>query len=331
MKNTLVICDPDSRYCKKMDSFLREALSIPFEIVSFTENTKLKEFAHKKNALLVISEKLFNNNVIEGFKNILILDERQGVLSESEAAFGDESNLNIRHTGKYQSSERVADSILSMCLEMPELLPGRLSLTATTQIKLIAFYTPVRGIDQSRAAFDLAVSLSEHGNVLYICNDSLSSISEIRTEEPCENICDLMYYAECDEERFSIYLERIRKKYKKLCYLPSDHSSVRDLCANEYHKLISLLQKAGGFDYIILDFAESFSGLTDVLKICDKIVILSAKDAAAKERIKNFNKELSELEGMNEGRIIYEDASESKGNLYRHIRESRIGVQTDGT
>ncbi|WP_026524477.1 hypothetical protein [Butyrivibrio sp. MB2005] len=331
MKNILVICDPDKRYCKRMDSFLRGSLSIPFEIFSFTGSEQLKDFSYKKETLLVISEKLFNKNAVDGYKNILVLDERDAVLSESDTDFGKPEDVNIRHTSKYQSSEKVADSILSMCLEMPELLPGGMAVTATTHVKLIAFYTPVRSIDQSRAAFDLACKLSEHENVLFICNDSLCSLPEIRSEEPCENICDLMYYAQCDEERLSIYLERIRKRYKKLCYLPCNNSAVRDFCGKEYIKLIELIRKTAGYDYIVLDFSESISGLMDVLKTSDKIVVLGAKDAEARERIRKFRMELSEHEDMNEEKIIYEDVSEGRISLYRNIRESRGGRGSDGT
>ena len=331
MKNILVICDPDKRYCKRMDSFLREALSIPFEIFSFTGSEQLKDFSYKKETLLVISEKLFNTSAIDGYKNILVLDERDVVLSESDANFGIPEDVNIRHTNKYQNSEKVADSILSMCLEMPELLPGGMAVTSTTHVKFIAFYTPVRSIDQSKAAFDLACRLSEHGNALYFCNDSLCDLSEIRSEEPCENICDLMYYAQCDEERFSIYLERIRKRIKKLYYLPCDNGAVRDFCGKEYIKLIELIRKTSGYDYIVLDFSESISGLMDVLKACDKIVVLGAKDAEARERIRKFKIELSEHEDINEEKIIYEDASDGRMSLYRNIRESRGGIGTDGT
>ena len=326
-KNKLVICDRDEKYCKKMDSFLREFLSIPFEISEFTDPGLLAEFEHRKDALLIISEKLFSWEIIEGFKNILILEEKFMGLREDECAFGADEGLNIKRTLKYQSGEKIAESILSMCLEMPGIISPGLRCSTKHNMKLIGFYTPVRSIIQTGAALDFTEEMAREHRSLYLNNDSYCSLQQLRADEYAENISDLMYYSKCEPEKFSIYLEKAARKYNKFDFVPVSDGQIRDATAEDYLRLIRAIEETGKYEILVLDIVEGMGLLPELLKACDTVVSLSCQGKNPMERMNIFTAELEHTEEFDMGRLIVADVGKSRDLQSKYLKQSQGGIK----
>ena len=284
-KNSLVICDQDEKYCKKLDSFLRNYLSVPFEISEYTNTKYLKSFEDKRNTLLIISEKLFDIDVIEGFKNVLVLEEMPVGVSENENFFGIGDDVNVRYTGKYQSGEKISESILSMFLDMPGVIVTNPRTKADTKMKLIGFYTPVKGILQTKIALDFAKQLASYERCIFITNDPFCCEQELRNGEYEENISDLMYYCECEPDKFSIYLEKIARKLGRLDYLPSCDGQIRDASAGDYLRLLGRIRESGKYEVLILDIAEQMRSFTDILKALDILFVLAGSGKYSEDKL----------------------------------------------
>ncbi len=303
-RNLLIICDPDETFCKKLDSFLRQEIRIPFEIKGFTGVEGLKNLENKSDALLIISEKLFLDKLAAEFKNILILDEEPAMVAENEPDFRVNNDVIIHHTPKYQSGDCLLRSILSMCLNIPGLNKTGVRTYTQNKMRVIGFYTPDKTCRQTAESLRFAKTLAEKERVLYINNDALCEQEEIRGSENEENICDLVYFLGCDKEKFDIYLEKVTKRLGSLFYIPSAAGAVRDLDAEDYISLLRSIESSKSFESVVIDYSESFKGLIDALKECDTLIILYDRSEESQNRLKLFEDELNSIEGFDVLRII---------------------------
>jgi hypothetical protein len=319
-KNSLVICDQDEKYCKKLDSFLRDYLSVPFEISEYTNTKYLRAFEDKKNSLLIISEKLFDIEVIEGFKNVLVLEELPVGVSEKDNTFGVSDDVNLKFTGKYQSAERLSESILSMFLDMPGVIITGKRIGTGEKMKLIAFYTPVKSILQTRITLDFAKNLSSYEKCIFVTNDPFCCEQEIRAGDYDENISDLMYYSECEPEKFSIYLEKVARRSGSLDYIPSADGQIRDAGATDYLRLFQKMEESGKYKVMIFDIAEQMRSLTEVFKACDILIVLTGAGKYSDEKLSIFMRELENTEGFDMEKFINADTNRI-GEVMRTIQK----------
>ncbi len=313
-KNILIICDPDERYLKRLDGFLRNALRIPFEIIAFTGEKSLSEFNNKEDALLIISETLFQTSALKGFKNILVLDEKPSHFADDGALFGSEKDLNIKHTGKYQNSEKLAESVLSMCLEIPELSSTGIRKSYKHKMRIVGFYTPDRNVLQTEISLEYACELGRKEKILYFSNDPFCIDKSIRSSENDENLSDLMYYSRCEDERFGIYLEKIVKKKRNLEYIPLPNVQIRDCAGEDYIRLLRKIEESGTYETLVVDFSEGFGNMQEVINMCDACIVLTntkGRDEGS-ERVKLFRQNMEKLEGFETQKLFVHEVADGR-------------------
>ncbi|WP_408069768.1 hypothetical protein [Butyrivibrio sp. JL13D10] len=294
MSNILIICDNDKNYCKKLDSYIRANLSIPFEIYGITEVERLQSFKEKgKNILLLISQAIFESTNLLGFEHILVLREKERSLEEEEADYGNKE-ADIRYTDKYQKSERITDNILSMCLDIPGIVVKGKRTDKGKRMKVTGFYTPTRNSDQTKGAIAYTKNLSSKERTLYLNTDPLCIHKIIRNETYEENIIDLMYFAECSEEKFGIYLKRIVKHDDGMSFVPASNSicQSRMITAKEYGRLIEQIDATGDYDNLVIDISEGVCDLFEIINLCDDLFMLLEDDYDAHLRTELFLNEL---------------------------------------
>ena len=311
-KNILVICDWEESYCSHLGSYLKRALSIPFEIFGFTSKEALLSFKEKEEAILVISESVFSRNIVKGYKNILLLEERQGIICEDEVPYGEDSEVTIRRCGKYQSSEKLAENVLSMCLEMPEIVSYGIRNRSGSRMKLIGFFTPDKNVEQTAVSLNFADEMAKKHKLLFINNDSFCTENSIKGDEFESNLPDLMYYAECEPDRFQIYLEKAVKKRSEVDYIPAAGGQMRDATSDDYARFFNKVEETGKYEVLISDFSESFKGLTEIIKQLDAVIVLSGNQKNDSERMKLFRKELEETDGIIMNRIVFTSSMQGK-------------------
>ena len=293
-KNILIICDKDKNYCKRLDSFIRDNLSIPFDIFEITDEKRLSGFEeNNKNILLLISESLFKSENIRGFKHILVLKENGRALAEDENAYG-LGDAHIRYMDKYQKSENITDSILSMCLDIPDIIVKDKKGENQRKLRIIGFYSPVLGLDQTKEAMSFARGAAENEKILFINTDSFCTNELLRKDEYQETLLDLLYFAECDDDRFGIYLERIVRHDKELDFVPASSSGCQSrlITGKEYENLFLKIENTGKYSCLVIDIAEGVRELFEILHMCDEVYMLSGDDYDAHMRMELFVNEL---------------------------------------
>ncbi len=293
-KNILIICDSDKNYLKKLDGYIRDNLSISFEIYGITDTDRLSGFIEKgKNILLLISQSLYERSAINGFEHVLVLREKEKCLSEDEPTYGNQ-NADIRYTDKYQKSEKITDTILSMCLDIPGLVVKGKDTLSEDRMKVTGFYTPVLNNNQTKEAISYAKELSKNKKTIYINTDCLCTNETIRNEAYEETLIDLMYFAECAGDKFGIYLERILKHDNEMDFIPASNSACqsRMITAKEYEKLIGMIGSTGKYENLILDISEGVRDLFGMIHLCDELYMLWDDDYFANMRSNIFLEEL---------------------------------------
>ena len=293
-KNILIICDKDKNYCKKLDSFIRDNLSIPFEIFEITEAERLKGFLDEgKNILVLISESLFSRDIIEGFKHVLVLKESGTVLEEKKTPYGS-AGADVRYIDKYQKSENITDGILSMCLDIPGIVVRGKKTGDGKKLKIIGFYTPVLSSDQTKEAISFVRHLALSEKVLYINTDGFCTNELLRSDAYQETLLELMYFAECSEDKFGIYLERIVKHDNEFDFIPASANACQSrlITFKEYENLFMQIENTGKYSAVVIDIAESVRELFELIHMCDDLYMLTRDDLDARMRTELFLNEL---------------------------------------
>lgn len=313
MKNFLFLCDSDEGYCRRLYGFLKEKISIPFEIHGFTDVSKIKEHflldnEILKTALLIISESQYRQGNAQDFKNVLILDEKEGAFCEEDSIYESIEDRIIRHTAKYQSCKGIAESVISMCIEMPE-FSGKSVGTNRGGMKVISIYTPQRVIPQTEHAISFSRSLADKEHTLYMCTGPICTCPEMIAGDMDESILDLMYYAKCGDDKLSLRIEKIKKSLGNLDFIPvSDVSGdMRDIEKEAWLELISLIGSTGQYETLVIDLYDSACGFKDIIIASDELIIPCYGEESTDISINTFVRELERMDSFDTGNLRFLD------------------------
>ncbi len=270
----LVLCDIDETYLGRLYEFLRENLKLSFEIISFTTVELLLNYVKDNSpSLLVISEsaiaEIKNKKISENIKNILVLDEEAG-FCEDEEVYG---TLNIGHTSKYQAASAIVDNIVDFCVKRADDFDGVSTKFANDSGKVLGFFTPISKCGQTSLALSVGRELSEKGRTIFLSFESFSSLPKLLELREDGNISDLIYYSESDENKFCLYLEKIKNQVGQLDVIAPAKTAmqVKEISFECLKRLIDMLVHKAGYEYIVLDLTEYPEGLFDILRLCNKI------------------------------------------------------------
>lgn len=274
----LALCDGEEVYCRRLDEYLRDNLNLSFEIFSFTDTKLLEEFTdHNPISLLLIAEssfyKLSPEQLKKKFKNIIVLNEQQtSFLCEEKASDG----MNIIHVNKYQSASSIVGEILSFCTNTQEDFEGLGTTAFSARSRLIGFYTPLSRSGQTTLAIELAKYLSQKGRTLFLSFETFSSLAYMLEEQIQEDLTDLLYYADCEKNKFGLYLERIRRSRENVDFIAPAQTSLqlKDIDLDRFRNLYELISKDAGYDYVVLDMTDYPSGFFDILRMCDDVITI---------------------------------------------------------
>ena len=293
----LAICDLDSVYLRRLDEYIRNHINLSIDIHSFTEPEILEDFAKKEDInLLIVSEKnyweLEDKRALDKYKNILILDEEcfSGAVCEDAP-----NGKHIEHISKYQPASGISHAVIDMCSRIPEDFRGLWAKSKLGDSRIIGFYTPISRCGQTSMAIKMGEILSQKGKTILLSFESFSSMAGLIKEEPEEDIADLMYFAECEKEKFCLYLERIKRTTGNLDYIAPAKTALqlKDISCERLAELTELLAKEAGYEYILLDMKEYPDGFMDMLRMCSNIFTVSRPQPADKYRVRLFESVLA--------------------------------------
>ncbi|RKM54984.1 hypothetical protein D6853_12185 [Butyrivibrio sp. X503] len=299
----LAICDTESRYCGRLDEYLRKNLNLSFDIHSFTKVKSLEEFAGKNLiSLLVIAEsavaELKKKACESGVKNILILDEELSIVREDEEAFEEDAALgvNSEHISKFSPASEIVYHILDLCAKSPEDFESVGVRRSDGKGTVIGLYSPIARCGQTALSVKLCEELSKHGKTMLLNFDNFSPLPMIFGTETEGDITDLLYYSECEKSRFCIYLEKIKQSIGGFDYIPPAATAmqIKEIDYERLKNLIELIFKECGYEYMVLDLSDLPGGLYDILRYCNKVITIMGKTKADGYKLRKYEEVLSQ-------------------------------------
>ena len=298
-KVILTVCDRNRMYCERLQEYLRNHLKLSFDIHAFTDTEKLLQFSEENLiSLLVISEssirKVLDGGEHRQFKNVIILDEETKEWTGAEKALFPEGN--IKHLSKYSPATQIADGVLELCTSKAEGFGG-LSGTATARsCNVIGFFTPLSRSGQTSLIVKMGECLAKKHKTIMLSFESFSALSSLFDTESEEDITDLLYFADCERDKFCLYLERIRKNKNGLDYISPARTAmqVKEISFEKIRDLIELLSREAGYEYVLLDLKEYPDGFFDILGLCDVIYTVTRNNSADHYRLGKYNRVLGD-------------------------------------
>ena len=293
----LAICDTERDYCRRLDEYLRDHLNLSFEICSFTDTEIFKEFVKEKiPALSVLSQSVYSalseGGGIKAVKNILVLDEANSFVNEDESQ---EEEKNICHISKYLPAGKIIDGILDFCVKIPDNIGNLDAGRGSEKVKLLGLFSPLSRCGQTALSVKICEELSKHGKTMLLNFDSYSMITEIMGQDAEEDITDILYYSECEEGKFSVYLERIKRSGKGFDFIPPAKTAtqIKEITFERIKSLARLLSAAAGYEYIVLDLSEFPEGVFDILRMCTRVFTVVGEGREENYKLEQYVKVLS--------------------------------------
>jgi hypothetical protein len=297
MRNVvLAVFDRDVVYCERLTEYLRSHLKLSFEIHAFTEGKELLHYLEKSTvSLLVASQKAFEETdkekIRDGCRNVMILDEEDRAGSDYDVL-----DTGDVHISKYLPAAAIVDKVLEFCTSEPDSFAGLGISAKAKESRIYGLYTPISRCGQSSFAIKMGELLSARERTILLSFESFSSLTSMFEEESPEDITDLLYYADCEREKFGLYLERIKRSRNGLDFIAPARTAMqlKEISYEKLRDLIRLLSETSGYENIILDLKDYPDGFFDILRMCDVVVTIARNNQADQYRLGRYNKALVE-------------------------------------
>lgn len=296
---TMAVFDSDELYCERLSEYLRRDLKLSFEIEAFTEKEKFMDYLKEKEiSLLVVSESavidLDSERLCRNCRNIMILDE-EGInvnLEELAVDYGS----SVHHISKYFPASEIANRVLELCLSGDEDFCGLKFPAGARNSKVLGFYTPISRCGQTSFAIKMGEALSEKGRTILLSLESFSALTSLFEQESEEDITDLLYFAECERDKFCLYLEKIKRTRNGLDFIApaSTAMQIKEISYEKIKELTILLSKEAGYEYILFDLKDYPEGFFEILDMCDIVYTVIRNNSADHYRLGRYNKALGE-------------------------------------
>ena len=162
---------------------------------------------------------------------------------------------------------------------------------------IFGVYSPVRRCMQTSLALTMGDILSGKGPCLYLNFEWYSGFEILMGKRFSGNMTDLLYYFQCDRERFPYRFESLIHKMGDLDYIPPGNSYV-DYCGvtrEEWMDFMATIFSVGHYTYVVMDLTEQVMGLFDLMKMCDHIVTICLEDPISAAKMAQYELLLEKL------------------------------------
>ena len=292
-KTVLAICDSDAGYVMRLQEYLRNNLQLSFEIISFTESSKLIEYlGGNVVSLLIITSRELSKMDEEAMERAV----RNTIVLWDEEAPSAKEDKTVRYVSRLCPASEIVRKVIEICMERADDFNGLTHTGLTTGHKVIGLFTPISGCGQSELAISIGKELSSKGRSILVSFESFSRLSLQTEGSTKEDLTDLMYIAECNPDSFGLYLERMLIRMEGIDIVPPAGTAmqIKEINASKVKLLIDLLSEKGGYEYIILDLKEYPDGFLDILSGCDIIYTITGESDEEQQRIAMYNRTLIE-------------------------------------
>ncbi len=295
MGSILAVYDQSTLYCMRLSEYLRQQLRLSFDIQAFTEKEEFISFMEDEGAALLVA----SSSAARDVKDVIRDNCRSIVILEEEDFRGpmkwDEKD-GFFHMSKYLPAGKILEKILEVCMEDPDKFSDLGIKHMGNDCKVIGLYTPLSGSGQTTLAVQMGEQLSKTGKAILISFESFSALTKSFDDEAEQDITDMMYYADCEREKFCLYLEKIKVRKYGLDYIAPAKTAmqIKEMGADKVRDLIRLLANEAGYEYVILDLKDYPDGFFEILSMCDVLYTINRNNSADQYRMGKYNRILCE-------------------------------------
>ncbi len=278
-KPILAVCDSDSLFTETMTGVFRSKKGLPFEVHGFSDSGMLMEFlAHDPVEILMISEKQFKKyRETDKAAFVVVLKENDDFETAAHPCIP-----------KYRSASGLYRNVMELYLKESDHVAKTVS--SGERPVIFGIYSPIRRCRQTSLALTMAEHLSKTDACLYLNFEWFSGFERLMGQRFNGNMTDLLYYFQCDHERFPYRFESLVHKIDDLDYIPPGSSYVdySGVTKEEWIGFITAIFEVGHYRYIVLDLTEQVVGLFDLMKLCDHIVTIYLDDPISEAKMTQY-------------------------------------------
>ncbi len=318
-KSILAVCDSEPDYASHFLDYMNrdggKGTGFPFEIAAFSDTEALERYCGENRVqFLLISQSMYEQGRPWRAEQVMIL---------SEDGEGPPGSGRI---GKYQSIEGIMRKVLEAAADTG-LLPPAPCGDGQSRMNLIGVYSPVGRCLQTTFSFTMGQLLARRHKVLYLNFECCSGLGRMLQRDFQSDLSDLIYLLHNQDGRFPYRLEGMAQKVNGLDMIPPVYSSLdlQQVGREEWLELLQELEKAGSYDYVILDLSEAVQGLFDILKRCRRVYTIVREDSFALAKQEQYE----ELLGRLSYEAVLEKTRKCKLPLFRQL-PSNLELMTHG-
>lgn len=282
-KDILALCDTDTAYLYRLAEYMEEKSRQPFQICCFTGLEQINRFCREKEIkILLIAETLYT----EELKKLPV--GQIVVLNETGRAVDEE----LKNIGKYQSSEIIYRELAEEYTGMAQESGG--GFFPSGKMKIIGNYSPVRRCLQTTFALTMGQLLAKYNKTLYLNFESYSGFSYLFNREFTADMSDALYFFRCEKDRLALRLNGMTQSVNGLDIIPPllSYQDMNTITGEQWVKFFGEIERAAGYDYLILDLSEQMQGLFDILQECHKVYTITGQDSFADAKMKQYERML---------------------------------------
>lgn len=286
MKRTLVICDPETEYTKRLMEFMNRKESFFPKAAAFDALEPAVRYIRENGAeMLLLSEQLLNDEVEQ-------LDVKKIMLLTEEEASGTGKHQTVC---KYLPAERILREAESAYDAEMKAAYGSGAVRSCPG-RIFAVYSPVGGSGKTSFALTLGLELAKVHRVLYLNMESSSGLETILGAENERSLSDLIYLYRQDPESMVRRFPELTVPVRSLdCVMPAQgFEDLADLHAGEWTAILEQILSGSIYDVILLEPADCMKGFVELLKYCTGILMPFRSDPVSLAKIEGYERRLSD-------------------------------------
>lgn len=320
----IVLLDGNEKYAQCLCEYLNTHTGLGYKITTFT---KLDEFLNFSDSIqidiLLVDDYLFNKLPLYkiSFINLFILSGKK----ESGVIQKDDFTFHVFF--KYQSIQSLIHQIMSN-FSMNSSLYNIKALKDSASI--IGVYSPIKRCGKTSFSIALATVYSSMDSTLLISFDE-NSTEYLNIHNTQKNLSDIMFYLLEGGNSLMGHLDSAVCSVNGLDIVPPAPYSddIRHLDNDILTNFFSLLKNTG-YRYIVVDFADTLSGMSTLFNTCDKVYMPVINDDISRKKLSSFITALKNIDsGVSEDIFtlitppIFEYSSEAT-SIYNQIMISPL-------
>ena len=289
MKHTLMVCDKNKQYANKVAGYINSKDGFPFE--ARVPNT-LERAEFEKKGLNI---------------DIILIDEHiagqtTGYASEADIILLSGDSLkqdgNRKVIYKYQSIDGIIKELLLYASSKDNL---KNLICRKNQMKIIGLFSPIRRSGQTTLGLAIGQNLSRKYRTLFISLDCYGGISkEITTIPWSGDLSDLLYSINNDAKDISTLIGGASGSIGSLDIMPpmDRHYDLISISFEEWRRFLRHIEDQTDYEFVILDMSKAVQGLTQLIALCNKLIVTVVDEEKNRSRLESYMKEIESIENI---------------------------------